>query len=195
MTGCVVWVQMGWTQLDVTRSPRGPDGRTGPLGPMDFDAFAGRERAALVAFAWSLTGDGAVAEDLVQDALEQAWRNWERVARYEKPGAWARRVIANRATDRHRRSGRERRALRRLTGLAGPPPEIELAPPVGLFWEAVRGLPRRQAQVVALHYLEDRSVLDIAEVLGISEGAVKSHLHRGRVALARELGLLKEASR
>ena len=45
---------------------------------------------------------------------------------------------------------------------------------------------------MALHYLEDRPVGQIAEVLGISEGAVKSHLHRGRLTLARELGLLKE---
>jgi RNA polymerase sigma-70 factor (ECF subfamily) len=165
------------------------------MGSTHFDGFAGRERAALFAFAWSLTGNRAVAEDLVQEALEQAWRNWERVGGYDKPGAWARRVIANRATDRRRRSGREHRALRRLTGLAGAPAEIELAPPVGPFWEAVRGLPQRQAQVVALHYLEDRSVGDIADVLGISEGAVKSHLYRGRVALARKLGLLEETSR
>jgi RNA polymerase sigma-70 factor (ECF subfamily) len=49
--------------------------------------------------------------------------------------------------------------------------------------------------VVALHYLEDRSVADIAAVLEISEGAVKSHLHRARLALVRTLGLTKEPNR
>ena len=159
---------------------------------MHFDAFAGQERAALFAFAWSLTGNRAVAEDLVQDTLEQAWRNWDRVGGYDKPGAWARRVIANRATDGWRRRGREQQALGRLSGVVAPPVEIDLPPPAGAFWEAVRGLPPRQAQATALHYLEDRSVADIAEMLGISEGAVKSHLHRGRLAVARELGLLEE---
>jgi DNA-directed RNA polymerase specialized sigma24 family protein len=96
---------------------------------MHFDAFAGQERAALFAFAWSLTGNRAVAEDLVQDALEQAWRNWDRVGDYEKPGAWARRVIANRATDGWRRRGREQQALGRLSGVVGhpdPDPWLEL---------------------------------------------------------------------
>ena len=157
---------------------------------MDFEAFAGQERTALMAFAWSLTGDRAAAEDLAQDAMETAWRHWDRVSAYDKPGAWARRVIANKATDRGRRRGRESRALRRLDGLARP--EIVLEPPDARFWEAVRALPQRQAQAVALHYLEDRSVAYIADVLGISEGAVKSHLHRGRLALARELGLIEE---
>ncbi len=55
------------------------------------------------------------------------------------------------------------------------------------FWDAVRRLPRRQAQCVALHYLEDRSVADIARVLGIGEATVRVHLHRGRSTLAAAL--------
>jgi RNA polymerase sigma-70 factor (sigma-E family) len=158
---------------------------------MDFAEFAGRERSALIAFAWSLTGDRALAEDLAQDALEAAWRHWDRIAGYDKPGAWARRVVANRATDRGRRSGREDRALQRLGGLAVTAAEPALGSTDGRFWAAVRNLPQRQAQAVALHYLEDMSIAGIAEVLEISEGAVKSHLHRGRLALAAELGLLE----
>ena len=57
------------------------------------------------------------------------------------------------------------------------------------FWRAVRSLPRRQAQVIALHYLEDRSVLEVAKILEIAEGTVKKHLHDGRLALVRRLGL------
>jgi RNA polymerase sigma-70 factor (ECF subfamily) len=49
-------------------------------------------------------------------------------------------------------------------------------------------LPRRQAHAVALHYLDDLAVADVAKVLGLSEGAVKVHLHRGRQALAVRLG-------
>jgi len=143
-----------------------------------------------VAFAWSLTGDRALAEDVTQEALEAAWRDWGRIGGYDRPGAWARRVVANRAMSRGRRRGRELRALRRLAGR--PVPAIELDAPDDRFWVAVRRLPRRQAQTVALHYLEDRGVTDIASILGIAEGTVKSHLYRGRVALAHDLGLLNE---
>jgi RNA polymerase sigma-70 factor (ECF subfamily) len=63
------------------------------------------------------------------------------------------------------------------------------------FWDTVRSLPRRQAQVVALHYLEDRPVAEIAEILGIAAGTVKKHLFDGRHALARALGLDEEDER
>ena len=56
------------------------------------------------------------------------------------------------------------------------------------FWRAVRRLPTRQAQAIALHYLEDRSVKDIAIILECAEATVKVHLHRGRQALAVAFG-------
>jgi RNA polymerase sigma-70 factor (ECF subfamily) len=57
------------------------------------------------------------------------------------------------------------------------------------YWRAVRSLPLRQAQAVALHYLFDLSVVDVADTLGISEGTVKAHLHKARAALAKKLSL------
>ena len=63
------------------------------------------------------------------------------------------------------------------------------------FWAAVRTLPRRQQAVVALHYLEDRSVADVAQVLGIAEGTVKAHLHKARAALADRLAIDPEEDR
>jgi RNA polymerase sigma-70 factor (ECF subfamily) len=60
------------------------------------------------------------------------------------------------------------------------------------FWVAIRTLPPRQAQVVALHYLEDRSVAEIAEILAVTHGTVKRHLHDGRRSLARRLSLEEE---
>jgi RNA polymerase sigma-70 factor (ECF subfamily) len=55
------------------------------------------------------------------------------------------------------------------------------------WWAAVRALPDRQRAVVVLHYVEDRSVLDVAEVLGIAEGTVKATLSRARRTLARTM--------
>ena len=155
---------------------------------VSFDGFARRERRPLVEFAWSLTGDVGVAEDLAQEALEAAWQAWDRVGGYDKPGAWARRVVANRAAGHTRRAGRERRALGRLAGRRAV--AVELEPADDAVWAAIRRLPARQAQVVALHYLEDLSVAEIAAVLECAAGTVKVHLHRGRLALAQELGIL-----
>ena len=55
------------------------------------------------------------------------------------------------------------------------------------FWSAVRSLPDRQAQIVALHYLDDRPVDEIAELLEIAPGTVKTQLHRARATLANRL--------
>jgi RNA polymerase sigma-70 factor (ECF subfamily) len=62
------------------------------------------------------------------------------------------------------------------------------------FWSAVRSLPKRQAQALALHYLEDRPVAEIAEILQCSPNTVKVHLHKGRAGLATRLGLDREAA-
>ena len=78
------------------------------------------------------------------------------------------------------------RALGRLSGRRHDPVETDTGDDD--FWAAVRGLPRRQAQCVALRYLEDRSVREIAGVLEIAEATVRVHLHAGRRALAERLG-------
>jgi RNA polymerase sigma-70 factor (ECF subfamily) len=96
-------------------------------------------------------------------------------------------VVANRAAGRGRRLGSERRAFGRWLGR--PVVAVELEPADERFWTEVRQLPRRQAEVIALHYLEELSVAEVAAVLGCAEGTVKSHLHRGRLALARSLGI------
>jgi RNA polymerase sigma-70 factor (ECF subfamily) len=87
-----------------------------------------------------------------------------------------------------RRRYAEARALARLAGRATAAMP-ELSADDAEFWAAVRSLPRRQAQVIALRYFEDRPVAEIAEVLGTATGTVKKHLHDGRRALVRRLRL------
>jgi RNA polymerase sigma-70 factor (ECF subfamily) len=157
--------------------------------PVPFDAFAQGERSALVAFAWSLTGSLPAAEELAQEALAAAWTAWDRVGGFDKPGAWARKVVANRAATRRRTAGREARALDRL-GSRRVADKVELPHGDAELWELVRDLPARQAQVIALHYVDDRSVAEIAGLLDCTVGTVKTHLHRARVALAQALDLL-----
>lgn len=141
----------------------------------------------MIGLAYALSGSRAAAEDLAQDAFLAAHNAWDRVSRYDKPEAWVRRVVANKSVSLFRRKMREARALAQLK------PESSFLPRLpaedDAFWKVVRALPKRQAQVIALHYLEDRSVADIAEVLECAEGTVKVHLHKGRRRLADRLGL------
>ena len=155
----------------------------------DFDAFYTAEYASLLRLAFVLTGSRPVAEELVQETMLRAFRHWSRIADYERPGAWARRVLVNLATSRGRRLAAEARALGRLRER---PPEPALSAESMELWNAVRGLPARQAQVTALAYAEDRSIADIAAMLGIAEGTVKAVLHRARGNLARVLALKDE---
>jgi RNA polymerase sigma-70 factor (sigma-E family) len=160
----------------------------------DFDEFFRAEHQRLVALAIGLTGVPEVARDLVQDTMTKAYRDWARVSQLDRPGAWARRVTANAAIDWHRRRRREDVALRRLDRRDGQEfegvPESESA----RFWAAVRALPAKQRAVIALYYLEDRSVGEVAATLEMATGTVKSTLHAARAALAGALGVHAEAT-
>ena len=152
-----------------------------------FEAFYIRELPSLVVLARALTGSPSTAEDLAQEAMIAAYRRWDEVSAMGVPASWVRRVCANLATSQLRRRGVETRALLRLGGRRAS--HTELPPADDAFWAAVRRLPRRQAQVIALHYVYDLYVADIALTLECSESTVKAHLVRGRAALALRLGL------
>jgi RNA polymerase sigma-70 factor (sigma-E family) len=157
----------------------------------DFDAFYAREYPAIVMLTYALSGSRWAAEDLAQEAFLAAHRQWDRVADYERPGAWVRHVAANLAASAFRRRMSEAKALSRAA--VGQVPTVsELSADGADFWSAVRSLPRRQAQAIALHYLEDLPVAEIADILGTAEGTIKKHLHEGRKSLARRLGTEEE---
>jgi len=152
---------------------------------IDFDDFYRAELPRLVALARALCGP-AVADDVAQEALLAAYRRWRDVGYLEHPEAWVRRTCSNLAVSQYRRKVTE---LRALTRLANRPQPRALEPADEVFWAAVRGLPRRQAQAAALRYLYDLDVADIARTLEITEGSVKQHLSRARTRLVRQLDL------
>ena len=125
----------------------------------------------------ALTGDRHRAEDLAQEALPgPAGLGPRRGLR--PPGAWVRRVALNAVVQRRPPAGaggaaaRAASAWRRRRRRSCRDADEEL-------WRAVRGLPEQQRWAVALYYVEDRSVADVAAVLGCSEGTVKTHLSPG----------------
>lgn len=150
----------------------------------DFDDFYRAELPRLVALARALCGP-ALADDVAQEAMLAAYRKWRRVSGLENPAGWVRRTCANLAVSQYRRRMVELRALTRLAGRRDPAP---MEAPDEEFWAAVHQLPSRQAQTVALRYVYELDIAEIAETLEISEGSVKQHLSRARARLARDLG-------
>ena len=70
--------------------------------------------------------------------------------------------------------------------------EPDLPSPAAELWAAVRTLPKRQAQVVALHYLDGLSLAEVGSVLGVSKDSANTHLRRARQTLAEQLAYLEE---
>jgi RNA polymerase sigma-70 factor (ECF subfamily) len=157
--------------------------------PVRFEEFYRSEYAAVVRVAAGLTGRVDVAEELAQEAFLAAERHWQQVGVYSNPGAWVRRVVVNHALSALRRRAVEARLLARIR--AERTTTVALAEPAEELWREVRRLPRRQAQVLALVFLEDRAVDDVATILGCDSGTVRTHLRRGRTTLASRL-MLKE---
>jgi RNA polymerase sigma-70 factor, ECF subfamily len=152
---------------------------------VDFETFFRREYPTLVGVATALTSDVDDAEDLVQDTMVQVLLRWKRVQSLQRPGGWAHRVLVNRCIGWMRRrrthAGYLARLRRQEPVTAGPSIE-SLA-----FWSAVRQLPSRHQQVMALHYAGDLSVEEVAEILQVPAGTIRSDLTRARAAIARLL--------
>jgi RNA polymerase sigma-70 factor (ECF subfamily) len=152
-----------------------------------FDAFYEAEYWPVVRVAVALTGRWDVAEELVQDAFLALYRRWGTVSSYDAPAAWLRRVVLNNAVSNLRRRATEVRLVARLghrRNEHAPPPE-----PPSRVWGLVARLPKRQAQVVVLVHVEDRSVAEVAQILECDETTVRTHLRRARLSLARELAV------
>jgi RNA polymerase sigma factor (sigma-70 family) len=171
-----------------TASAAGVGGPPAVRLPGRFEHFYLQEYPRVVALVYGLSGSRTGAEDIAQEAFLRAYRDWDRVGSYEHQAAWVRRVAANLATSGLRRRLVEARALARLA--ARREPSLDPLPAENAdFWRAVRALPHRQAQAVALYYLEDLSIAQTAVVLDCAEGTVRAHLARARRTLARRLRL------
>lgn len=171
------------------------DGSAMPVvrGVEPFESFYRREYDRAVRLALVLSGSRWGAEDLAQEAFMAAHKRWNEIGRYENPGGWVRRVIANRSVSWYRKRLAETRALFKIAaGARTALPALEAESEE--VWAAVRRLSDRQTQVIALMYLEDMSHEQIADLLDITVPTVGTHLQRGRKALARVLAAPEEAT-
>ena len=163
-----------------------------PAAVASFSEFYRKQYHPAVALAFAITGDRTAAEDITQEAFITAQKRWTRVGQYDAPHAWLRRVVTNRSISRLRRLRTEARAVKRLAVEPSHESGQGMAPETIELWAAVRKLPRRQAQVVALTYLEGYTIPEVAEILGLSPTTAKTHLQRARQSLGKKLGISEE---
>ena len=153
-----------------------------------FVAFAKRQFGGLTALAYGLCGDRVRSPEIAQEALLAAFQRWDEVSQLESPEGWVRRVVANQATSAIRRRIVEARALMRLRSRRDLAPMNEPGVDAEWVWAHVRDLPRRQRQVVALRFIEDLTLDEIAATLSVSKSSVSTHLQRAFYALAAHIG-------
>lgn len=148
-----------------------------------FAAFVAGRGPALQRTAYLLTGDWALAEDLLQTALAKSYLAWGRI-RHDDPEGYVRKVLANTHASWWRRKWRGETATEILPDVAtdswsGVDDSVSLA-------AALRRLPPRQRAVVVLRFHEDLTEADAARALGISVGTVKSQTSKALAALRRD---------
>ncbi len=162
---------------------------------MEFAELVTAESQTLNAAVYAIVGDWQRAEDITQDAFERCYARWRRVSKLDRPGAWVRRVAINAAISAQRRNVNEKRALARIEA-NGAAVSSDLAQPLAdqQIWDAVRALPKEQAAAVALHYVADLSIDDIAETMHLSVPAVKSLLYRARGTLRTSNAIANQVS-
>ena len=136
----------------------------------------------LVRLSVLLVRDVGTAEEVVQDAFVAVHARWSRLREPEKALAYLRQAVVNgsRSTLRHRAVVARHAAATPPADAPDPTPDTDRRAAV---LDALRALPDRQREVLALRYYLDLSEADIADTLGISRGAVKSHASRGAAAL------------
>lgn len=145
--------------------------------PDGFRAFVQARSAVLLRTAWMLTGDAALAEDLLQTALSRAWPHWHRIAS-GSPEAYLRTVMVRTNSSWRKRLWRGERPtedalLEARSGSSARDEQAQVDDRV-LLAAALATLPIRQRHAVVLRYFDDLSVEAVAEIMGCSSGTVKS---------------------
>lgn len=156
----------------------------------DFAEFYAASRDVCLRAVTASVGDPQVAEDLVAEAYARAWTGWRKVSQHPAPRAWIVRTALNLSVSWWR--GRRREVPLadhdRAAG-AGPGQGLDTA-----TLAALRRLPARQREVVALRVFLDLDTAATASVLGIAPGTVTAHLARATAALRRDLSQRETAS-
>lgn len=171
---------------------------SGVAGP-SFDDYVRARGKALVRFAYLLTADWALAEDLVQDALAAVHPKWQRIEVMDFPEAYVKQAVTRRFLSWRRRRWAGERPSGLLADRHEPPSggytHAEALVDRDEMWDALRVLPRQQRAVLVLRYYEDQADDQIAAVLGCSTSTVRVHASRGVAALRKHVPVEQRSGR
>lgn len=144
----------------------------------EFTAYVEERRASLYATAYHLTGDRFEAEDLLQSALFSTYRAWDRISDKAAVGGYLRRTMTNLHISAWRRRKLNEYPTEDLPETAGDTDAMRGTELRAVLWQALARLPELQRTMLVLRYYEGRTDPEIAEILGISVGTVKSSIWR-----------------
>ncbi|WP_392672211.1 SigE family RNA polymerase sigma factor [Streptomyces sp. LN785] len=161
-------------------------GGTGERGPrtegsdadVAFTAYVQERRASLYATAYHLTGDRFEAEDLLQSALFSTYRAWDRISDKAAVGGYLRRTMTNLHISAWRRRKLNEYPTEELPETAGDTDAMRGTELRAVLWQALARLPELQRTMLVLRYYEGRTDPEIASILDISVGTVKSSIWR-----------------
>ncbi|MEU0660054.1 MULTISPECIES: SigE family RNA polymerase sigma factor [Streptomyces] len=148
------------------------------LTEAEFTAYVRERRASLYATAYHLTGDRFEAEDLLQSALFSTYRAWERISDKAAVGGYLRRTMTNLHISAWRRRKIDEYPTEELPESAGDTDAMRGTELRAVLWQALARLPELQRTMLVLRYYEGRTDPEIAEILDISVGTVKSSIWR-----------------
>ncbi|WP_406496922.1 RNA polymerase sigma factor [Streptomyces sp. NBC_00846] len=150
----------------------------------EFEDFYAQTVARLTGQLFVMLGDQHEAQDVVQEAFVKGWSRRLHLDRDGQPEAWIRTVAWRLAVSRWRGRRRAADAWRR----SGTPPHAEAPGPESVaLVETLRDLPAKQRRALALYYVCDLTVEQIAAETGLAASTVKTHLARGRATLSHRL--------
>ncbi|MFB7089535.1 SigE family RNA polymerase sigma factor [Streptomyces sp. NPDC056296] len=153
-------------------------GARASLSEAEFTAYVQERRASLYATAYHLTGDRFEAEDLLQSALFSTYRAWDRISDKAAVGGYLRRTMTNLHISAWRRRKLNEYPTEELPETAGDTDAMRGTELRTVLWQALARLPELQRTMLVLRYYEGRTDPEIAEILDISVGTVKSSIWR-----------------
>lgn len=150
----------------------------------EFELFYGGNIAPLARALTATLGDPGIAQDAAQHAMSKAFEQWQKIGEFDNPTGWCYRVGMNWATTRWRKRRRE------VMDFTDVMPSLKTDEPSSLddsLVKALLKLPIDQREVVVLRLVQDWSIAETAEALGIAEGTVQSRYSRALARLRKEL--------
>jgi RNA polymerase sigma-70 factor (sigma-E family) len=151
----------------------------------EFDEFVVARQRRLLRTAYLLCGDWHLAEDLTQNALAKVYVGWNRIQRVGQIDAYVHRILFRTYVDTYRRRRKREILSAAVPDVAGTGTASDVR--LTLLAALAEVTPRYRA-VLVLRFWEDRSVTETSDALGITEGSVTSHTHRGLQQLRSVLG-------